>query len=114
MKNKKIHKRERFYLREKSYLQRVCNRINALIPCKGDPRFDKRYREIIFILREMDNYKSWPHKFDVYFDRDLYIKYSGDSDKIWEAFYYSGMLEVVLTDDIWEHPGIVIRLKPEY
>lgn len=106
MKNKEIHKRERFYLREESYLGRVCNRINKLVPCSDDG-------EIMKIIHEMSCYNPEPFGFDVYWHRDLYMRCDFDNERAWDMFLHTGLAEAVVSDDMWEHPGIVIQLKSE-
>lgn len=107
MRTKKLHKRERFYLREKSYLERVCNRINRLVPCVDDG-------EIMKIIHEMKCHNQEPFGFEVYWHRDLYMRCNFDDERAWDVFLHTGLAEAVVGDDIWEHPGIVIRLKSEY
>lgn len=104
MKIKKLHKRERFYLREESYLRRICNRINNLIPCTDDG-------EIMKIIHEMQCHNPEPFEFNIYWNRELYINCNFDSDRAWSLFIHTSLTEAVVSNDLKEHPGIVIRLK---
>ena len=103
---KRIHKRHRYYLRETSYLQRVCNKVNTLVPCKDDS-------DVMGIIREMMDYNPRPYNFDVYWNRDLYMRCDFHSDKAWDVFLHTELTEAVVSDDMQEHPGIVIQLKQE-
>lgn len=47
----------------------------------------------------------------VYWDRDLYIDYNVDEEKMRELIFKSKVVEFVPTEDPQEHPGITLRYK---
>lgn len=111
MKFHNIHRRGRFYLREKSYLQRVCDALNKILPCEGDGDIDKRYMEAMDILRRMYDYNLPPYNFGLFFNKRLYEMCGFDHDRAWNMFLFSGITEVVISDDMVEHPGVIVRFK---
>ena len=90
---KYIENRERHYIREHSYPQRVCNQINSLIPCTEGSESESR---IMDILNRMEEHNPAPFEFRVYLHRDLYVKCNFDSDKAIRLFKYSGLSKVTV------------------
>ena len=105
----KQHKSHRRYLREKSYLQRTCNRINSMLPCKCQ----EEVNTIWDILKEMENHKKeYPH-YATYFNREVYIDFGCDCVKLYKTLFRGNKLHMELTNDMHEHPGLTINYKEQ-
>ena len=48
---------------------------------------------------------------DLYYDRELFIDYNGDYNKMKELVFSSNFVEFTPTEDPQEHPGITLRYK---
>ena len=99
-------KRHRYFLRESSYLKRMCRRLNDLIPCEDQKEID----EMSKLLEDVFDHNREPYKFQMYWDREVFIR-CGSTEKAENALIFSGKLHFEPSDDPWEHPGITVHFN---
>ena len=85
----------------------LCKQLNALIPIKDEEDRDK-LNALIAHMR--DSHSEQPH-YDLYWDRDVFIKSGCNEDKIREAVLHGDFLQFEPNEDYEEHPGVVIRFQ---
>jgi len=87
-----------------SQMKELCEKLNTLIPIKGDEDRDK----INALIAEATT--AVPH-FNLYWDRDLYINCGYDDKKLRHTTLHSGKVRFEPSEDYDEHPGLVVRYK---
>ena len=92
----------------KKKLQTYCDRINEILDNGG---YDEVYMIVNQVLKDMK--KSNPYV-DLYYSRSVFINNGFDNDKIMSNVYNDGSkYKFVVSDDLTEHQGIVIRYSNE-
>lgn len=85
----------------------LCEQLNALIPVKSEADRDN-LNALIAHMR--DSHSEYPH-YDLYWDRDVFIKSGCNEDKIREAVLHGNFLQFEPNEDFEEHPGVVVRFQ---
>lgn len=87
-------------------IEKLCETLNRHIPIKheGD-------RDIINDL--INNMMRKVEHSNLYWDRAVFIFYSGHYEEMREMVLHSGQAEFVPSDDPEEHPGIVVRFRKD-
>jgi len=97
-------------MKEQAYLSSMnalCEQLNALIPVKNEADRDK----LNALIADMCNsHSEYPH-YELYWDRDVYIKSGCNEGKIREAVLHGDFLQFEPNEDFEEHPGVVVRFK---
>lgn len=97
-------------MNKQEYFQRMnnlCGQLNALIPIKSEADRDKLNA---LIVNMRDSHSEYPH-YDLYWDRDVFIKSGCNEDKIREAVLHGDFLQFEPNEDFEEHPGVVVRFQ---
>ena len=91
--------------------KKLCKKLNKLLPVKSPDDVNKInawiYKEYLEYHKKHDEYPKW----DLYFDRELFINCGCDNDKVRSFSLHSGETMFYPSDDPDEHPGIVVRYK---
>jgi len=90
-----------------SKMKKLCKQLNALIPIKDDGDKDK----LNALLYEMFTNTTDEPRYDMYWDREIYINHGFDFKKMKEFALHSGKVQFEPNEDPTEHPGVVIRYK---
>lgn len=78
--------------------QEICDRLNKLLAEKPEGFIDEMNKLV--------------ENVDLYYDRDAYLEYDGNCEKIREAVTKTNKFMFRPSDDPEEHPGITICFKP--
>lgn len=85
----------------------LCKKLNALIPIKSEEDRDK----LNALIADMCNSRSeYPH-YNLYWDREVYIKSGCNDEKIRKAVLHGNFLQFEPNEDYEEHPGVVVRFQ---
>ena len=82
----------------------VCKKLNKILSERKEGFIDK----INKIMKE----EVFDKGGDLYFDRDVYLKYDCDDEKVRSCVRKSKHVQFEPTDDPEEHPGVTVRFKP--
>lgn len=82
----------------------ICRKLNKILSERKEGFIDK----INKIMEEEVFNKGG----DLYFDRDVYLKYDCDDEKVRSCVRESKHVQFEPTDDPEEHPGVTVRFKP--
>ena len=86
----------------KHKIQKYCNKINSLLE-------EKDIKGIVDVINEME--QTIPDS-GLYWSRDVFIKCGCDSSKSWDIMEkYPNEFICDISDDMDEHPGIVMKFK---
>ena len=88
------------------YVEYACARLNALIPCGSQADVD----EMNAILAALFSLDTSP-KSQMYWDRDVWIDSGFNDDTCVNALVYTDKLCFVPSDDMDEHPGVIVRYR---
>ena len=81
----------------------LCGKINKILPCKSETDIDK-LNAAIYKMYQIDENAS------VYYNRQLYIDCNCQKAKMRE-FLFTDKVHFEASEDVEEHPGIVLRYK---
>ena len=83
-------------------MKKLCKQLNALIPIKSEEDRDK-LNALIADMRSTG--------YDLYWDREVFIKSGCNEEKIREAVLHGNFLKFEPNEDYEEHPGVVVRFQ---
>lgn len=91
---------------KKKYFSDLCEKLNALIPCKNQKDIDKMTR----LLQDMVDFPSQV-KPQIYWDREVWMD-SGFNDEVcMNMLIKTDKLYFEPSDDVNEHPGVWVKYK---
>ena len=90
-------------------MKKLCKQLNDLIPITEIEDVNK----LNDLLNEMFEEKLDGASYGLYWDREVYIEFNANGDKMRNALLHSGRLHFEPNEDLIEHPGVVIRYKQE-
>ena len=91
---------------KKKYFSDLCEKLNALVPCKSQEDVDK----MTALLQDMVDFPSQA-KSQIYWDREVWID-SGFNDEVcMDMLIKTDKLYFEPSDDLTEHPGVWVRYK---
>lgn len=91
---------------KKKYFSDLCEKLNALVPCKSQEDVDK----MTALLQDMVDFPSQA-KSQIYWDRNVWID-SGFNDEVcMDMLIKTDKLYFEPSDDLTEHPGVWVRYK---
>ena len=91
---------------KKKYFSDLCEKLNALIPCKNQKDIDKMTE----LLQDMVDFPTQTPP-QIYWDREVWID-SGFNDEIcMDMLIKTDKLYFEPSDDLTEHPGVWVKYK---
>ena len=91
---------------KKKYFSDLCEKLNALLPCKSQEDVDK----MTALLQDMVDFPSQA-KSQIYWDRNVWID-SGFNDEVcMDMLIKTDKLYFEPSDDLTEHPGVWVKYK---
>lgn len=90
-----------------SNMKKLCNQLNALLPIKEIGDKDR----LNALLYEMQTSMTDSPRYEMYWDREIYIDFGFDFEKMKAFALHSGKVQFEPNEDATEHPGVVIRYK---
>lgn len=82
--------------------QEICNKLNSMLPCAKEDISERNN-----LIRDL-----YAHGGNLYFSRKVFIDNNFDDEKIHDLVY-SDKIIFVVSDDMEEHKGIVLKYKDE-
>jgi hypothetical protein len=91
---------------KKKYFSDLCEKLNALVPCKSQEDVDK----MTALLQDMVDFPSQA-KSQIYWDREVWIDSGFNDDVCMDMLIKTDKLYFEPSDDLTEHPGVWVRYK---
>lgn len=92
-----------------SKMKKLCKQLNALIPIKEVEDVNK----LNDLLNEMFGQTLDGVSYSMSLDREVYINLGCNDDKMRDMLLHGRKLHFEPNEDMVEHPGVVIRYKPD-